>query len=317
MVYPRQLHKKSEGNKMLKKMKKTKLALFACAAVSVSFVAQLSTVAMAADFSPKAGLYYKKEVGDVVFHTYTSPIKYGASASVVIETPEGLIIQDVQQNKPQMDDLKALVDSLEKPLKRVYLSHGHDHHYLGLETFAGLPVYARTSTTEHIEAEGEKELAAAKDKFGDMVPYTKVVVPNYEIKDGEEVVAGVKIVNSVPFMSLTGPCNFMSFPDQKVIIGHHLAYNGVHVPMPGTAPRIEAVKKLQNDGYEYVIGGHGIPSDIDEYVAETVAYNTKLAEVVKSSKNVAEAKAKMMEAYPNWGGVFLLDKILPAHFAKK
>ena len=37
---------------------------------------------------------------------------------------------------------------------------------------------------------------------------------------GEDIVDGVKFVNSSPVMALTGPVNFMEFPDQKVLIHH-------------------------------------------------------------------------------------------------
>jgi hypothetical protein len=74
-----------------------------------------TTASFAQPFAPKQGLYYAKEVGGVKFHVYTSPMPAGASASVVIETKNSLILQDVQQNKPQMDDLKSLTQSLGNP----------------------------------------------------------------------------------------------------------------------------------------------------------------------------------------------------------
>ncbi|MFC1780874.1 twin-arginine translocation signal domain-containing protein [Planctomycetota bacterium] len=82
-------------------------------------------------FAPQQGLYYTKE--GVKFHVYTSPMAAGASASVIIETTDSLILQDVQQNKVQMDELKSLIQSIGKPLRRIYISHDHDHHWAGLE----------------------------------------------------------------------------------------------------------------------------------------------------------------------------------------
>ena len=61
----------------------------------------VTTASWAQPFAPKQGLYYVKEVGGVKFHVYTSPMPAGASASVVIETKNSLILQDVQQNKAQ------------------------------------------------------------------------------------------------------------------------------------------------------------------------------------------------------------------------
>lgn len=275
------------------------------------------TPASAGAFTPKAGLYYSKTYGDVTFHTYTTPIKFAASSSVVIETPNSLILQDVQQNKPNNMDLKALIASLKKPLKRIYISHSHDHHWIGLEDFPGVPVYAHAATIAGMKKEGADLLAKAKEKFSDkMVPYTKVVIPENMIKPGEEVIDGVKFMYSSPLMALTGPVTFMEFPDQKVLIHHHLAYNGVHVPMGGVDFRMAALKFFKGKGYDYIIAGHGIPGSPEAFFDATIDYYAKLGAAVKSSADPAGAKEKMMQAFPDWGGVFLLDALLPRHYKK-
>jgi hypothetical protein len=149
-----------------------------------------------------------------------------------------------------------------------------------------------------------------------MVPYTQVIVPQNVIKPGEDIVDGVKFVNSSPIMALTGPVNFMEFPDQKVLIHHHLAYNGVHVPMLHIDFRMAALKFFQNKGYDYVIAGHGIPSGPDVFFNAALDYYAKLDKAVKGSSDAAGAKEKMIQAFPEWGAVFLLDALLPMHYKK-
>lgn len=285
--------------------------------ISLTLILGSTFSASAADFTPKAGLYYSKTFGDVTFHTYTTPIKFGASVCVVIETPNSLILQDVQQHKPNNMDLKALIASLKKPLKRIYISHDHDHHWIGLEEFPGVPVYANAATIATMKKEGADMLAKAKEKFGDkMVPYTKLVVPENMIIPGEEIVDGVKIVHGSPITALTGPVNFMEFPDQKVLIHHHLGYNGIHVPMAGIPFRTAALKFFQAKGFDYIIGGHGIPSSPDAFFESALFYYAKLDAAVKGSADPAGAKEKMVQAFPEWGGVFLLDALLPMHYKK-
>jgi hypothetical protein len=292
-------------------------SLYLSIALALTIVFSVCTSASAGAFSPKAGLYYSKTYGDVTFHTYTTPIKFAASASVVIETANSLILQDVQQNKPNNMDLKALIVSLKKPLKRIYISHNHDHHWIGLEEFPGVPVYANAATIDTMKKEGADLLAKAKEKFSDkMVPYTKVVVPENMITPGEEVIDGVTFVHGSPVMALTGPVNFMEFPDQNVLIHHHLAYVDVHVPMPPAGMRAKALEDMKAKGYKYFIGGHGTPCDAETFFRETIGYFTKLDEVVKSTTNPAPAVEAMKQAYPSWGGVFLLDQMMPMHFKK-
>ena len=274
-------------------------------------------VAAAAEFNPQAGLYYRYDTPSVTFHTYTTPIPQAASASVIIETPNALVLQDVQLAAPNNMELKALINSLKKPLKRIIISHDHDHHWIGLELFEGVPVYANAATIQSIKEKGADMLANAKEQFGEeMVPYKKVVVPENMIKPGMEVIDGIRFVYSTPMMELTGPVNFIELPDQKVLIHHHLAYNGVHVPLPPIGPRLDALKQLKGIGYDYLIGGHGIPSDPDAYFDAAMGYYTRLGESVKSSPDPKMAKEKMIQAYPNWGGVFLLDMMLPAYYKK-
>lgn len=276
-----------------------------------------ASVAVAGTFTPKAGNYYIHKVQGVIFHTYTTPTAFGASASVVIETPNKLILQDVQQNKTNNLEVLALIDSLKKPVDRIYISHNHDHHWAGLEMYPGIPVYASNATIAGIEKEGAQLLAGLKEKFGEEeVPYKKVVIPSHVQNQGEVVIDGVKIIFDTPMMNLTGPVTFMEFPDQKVLIHHHLAYVDVHVPMPPAGVRAAALEKLKEKGYEYFIGGHGTPCEAEKYFSETIGYFSRLDQVVKNAATPAEAVESMKETYPQWGAVFLLEAIMPANFKK-
>jgi glyoxylase-like metal-dependent hydrolase (beta-lactamase superfamily II) len=284
----------------------------------LSLILFVSTASSAQPFTPKQGLYYMKEVGGVKFHVYTSPMPAGASASVVIETKNALILQDVQQNKPQMDDLKSLIQSIGKPLRRIYISHDHSHHWAGLETFPGIPVYANQPTIDAMKQKGEGELQALKSQFGaEAIPYAKVIVPGNVVEAGsQEVVYGVRFVFSSPAPQLTGPVIFMEFPDQKVMITHHLAYVGVHVPLPPVDGRLAKLNEMKGKDWAWVIGGHGIPVPGPEYFSKTIDYYTTLGKVIKESPDAATAKDKMLKAYPSYGGVVLLDLLLPGFFQK-
>jgi glyoxylase-like metal-dependent hydrolase (beta-lactamase superfamily II) len=284
----------------------------------LSLILLATTASSAQPFALKQGLCYMKEVGGVKFHVYTSPMPAGASASVVIETKDSLILQDVQQNKPQMDDLKSLIQSLGKPLRRIYISHDHSHHWAGLEMFPSIPAYANQATIDTMKQKGEGELLAIKNQFGpEAIPYAKVIVPGNVVEAGsEEVIDGVRFVFSSPAPQLTGPVIFTEFPDQKVMITHHLAYVGVHVPLPPVDGRLAKLNEMKGKDWAWVIGGHGIPVAGPEYFSKTIDYYTTLGRVIKESPDAATAKDKMMKAYPSYGGVVLLDLLLPGFYQK-
>ena len=63
-------------------MKKRNLSIIITLALAIIVAACMP--ASAATFTPKAGLYYVKAYDNVTFHTYTTPIKFAASASVVM-----------------------------------------------------------------------------------------------------------------------------------------------------------------------------------------------------------------------------------------
>ena len=296
---------------------KTRLITFAalcCLLISLG----AGATAAAADFRPQAGLYYVNVAQGVTFHTYTTPLAEGATASVIIETPHALILQDVQVTQPCNDDLNALIASLNKPLTRIYLSHDHDHHWLGLAAFEGVPVYAGASTIATIQEHGESLLAGAKHQYGEeLVPYTNVPVPEHELPAGEEIIDGVRFVYSTPFPELTGAVTWTEFPDQQVVIMHHLAYNGVQLPVPPIDARIEALTQLQGGiMYNYIICGHGVPTDADDYYEATLGYYKTLGSIVGEAPDVVTAKEVLLQAYPDWGGGFFLDMMLPAYYQK-
>lgn len=97
-----------------------------------------AVAAQAATFEAKAGQIITKDVGGIKFHTYVTE---GVSDHV-IETPSSLILVDVAQVKASNDELKAFIASLGKPLARIYISHDHAHHWIGLPDFPNVPVYA-------------------------------------------------------------------------------------------------------------------------------------------------------------------------------
>ena len=84
--------------------------------------------------------------------------------------------------------------------------------------------------------------------------------------------------------------------------------------MPPPMARAAALEELKKKGYVYLIAGHGIPAGPEVFYDATIGYFTKLDMVIKTSADPAAAKAKMIAAYPTWGGVFLLDAILTAHY---
>jgi hypothetical protein len=269
--------------------------------------------AQAATFDAKDGQIITKDVGGIKFHTYVT----AGVSDHVIETPKSLILVDVAQVKANNGELKAFMASLGKPLARIYISHDHAHHWIGLLDFPNVPVYALPDVITFIREKGPEELARARQRLGEQaVPYTDVVVPEHAVQLGQDTIDGVSLVLTNPEVSFLKGNLYIEFPAQKAIIHHHLAYVGAHVPMPPIDPRIELLKAYQARDYNWVMAGHGVPLEGPAYFAKAIDYYTTLAKVLSETTDPAAAKARMKAAYPDYAGDALLDRLLPGFFKK-
>ena len=75
--------------------------------------------------------------GAAKIHAYApSP---GASTTHVIETNDGLVVIDAQMTVPDAREAIAYVRSLNKPIRRLIVSHAHPDHWLGLGEWGDVP----------------------------------------------------------------------------------------------------------------------------------------------------------------------------------
>jgi hypothetical protein len=299
---------------MMKSRKRRTLGMLVSAILLTFFF----SLAHAAEFVPKTGNYYVKEIGGVRFHTYATPLPAGAGSSHIIESQNGLVMVDTLQNRGDNEELKRLVESLKKPLRRIYISHAHEHHWVGLEMFPGAPVYTIETTLNQIKEQGAQKLQGLKKQFGEeAIPYKQVVIPQHVVKPGEEKVEGVLfrfIDPAEPFVE--DDILFIEFPEQKALIHHHLAYVGLQLPMPPIPARLDVLKQYKAKNYNWVMAGHGIPSPGNEFFDKAAEYLATAQKLIQESPDVKTAKEKLVKAYPTYGGVFLLDLLLPAFYKK-
>jgi len=264
----------------------------------------------------KHGKVIVKEIGGVTFHTYMVQ----GMVSHIIETNNFLILQDTVRNGPHNEELKNYLESIGKTLNRIIISHGHDHHWVGLEMFPDVSIYANAETIKEIQEYGDQMLQKLKERKGEkLIPYKTAVVPQHVITPGEETIDGVLFRFIIPTQEFLSGFRygervlFTELPKQRAIIHHHLAYVGLHFPPPPIPDRIKMLKQLKAKKYNWVMAGHGIPLG-HEFFDKAVAYYETAQKVIEESSDVKTAKKKLMTAYPNYEGESLLDLLLPFHF---
>ena len=250
------------------------------------------------------GEVFSKQEGSITLHDYVSST---GGAAQIVET-DRLVVFDVPGNAPQNEEFKAFADSLGKPVEAVVISHAHEHHWLGVDTlFPGVKIYSTQAAAINGDA-GKKALEAARASMGtEMVPYTSV--PEVEpLADGSKKLGGVEY----EFMSLPDlGASIIALPAGKMVMTHHLGYVGVHVPMPPFEARLAQLQKLKNEGYTWMVGGHGVPAESDLLIDNVAEYYAFVDRTVKESGSTEEAVERIVAQYPEYGLVPLLDAFVP------
>ena len=246
-------------------------------------------------------------------HSYQCPQDSEMVCSQVIETKNKLVIVDAQQFIPYAQELRRYADGLNKPIDRVIITHSHPDHWMGLELFTDIPIYALPETKDEIEKTGDYLVQYKRDQFGDLITSSKFV-PTHIMREGTEKIDGLtytftKVVDSEISFSL-----YMELPELKTLVAQDLVYNHVY-PCVGEMNKkgeylfdgwVKVLKHLQTKGYEIVLSGHGEPADstIFQEMIEYIEYSKQLFE---SGIGEQGLKQKLIERYPNYCITELLD----------
>lgn len=229
-----------------------------------------------------------QQTGKVKVHTYSAE---GANAVIVENTK--LVVFDSFGGSEADKGLKGFIDSLKKPVERVFISHGDDHHWIGINTlFPDADIYSTDADAIKKNPKG----AALPVKF---------------ISDKKLTLDGVTYEFTV-YADLGAWV--IKLPAQKIAMIHHLGYAGFHVPLPPLDTRLDILKGLASEGYAWFIGGHGSSMAAGKYISAVESYNKSVKKAVLAYKTPAEAKTGLVNEYPNWGGDYLLDIFLPMFY---
>lgn len=128
-------------------------------------------------------------------HTYVSSEKGIFANAYLLETADGVVAVDATLTVSDARGLRAQLDALGKPLRAVFLTHGHPDHYNGVTELVagseGVPVYATAGVGRVIREWDQRKEQQWKGMFGEEWP-AKRTFPNHQVADGETVnVAGL------------------------------------------------------------------------------------------------------------------------------
>ncbi|WP_076791363.1 MBL fold metallo-hydrolase [Chlorobium sp. KB01] len=208
------------------------------------------------------------EQGNVTIHCCASPDDGERVNAQIIETTNALVVVDCMLMRPHASELRHYVDSLGKPIDRLFITHAHPDHWFGIEYFQDVDSYAYPETIEEIKGFAGLAIGFHRSQHGDLV-IDAPILPNHIIESESIVVDGImlklhKVTAAEDLYMLV-----VELPSEKILIAQDLIYNKVHFFVGQRSPDgtmcfdgwATALRKFDHNAYDLVLPGHGVPCD--------------------------------------------------------
>jgi glyoxylase-like metal-dependent hydrolase (beta-lactamase superfamily II) len=256
-----------------------------------------------------------KRAGDVRVHTFVASFEGDniANATHIIESRNCLVLVDAQFLAPYARQFRQYADGLGKPIDRLYVSHRHPDHWLGLgEAFGDVPVHALAETATFIQEHGEQ----SRDdhwKLGGLVP-ERVVVPQEIVKPGEAVIDGVRYTFEEVTDTEIDALLAIRLPDLGVQFVQDLVYSGTHLYLTSHLRNwARVLQEMLISDDELFMPGHGLPADKFE-VARNIEYLAAAGQAIADGLSGTAFKDFMLRRYPERKCPGIFDIYLPRLF---
>lgn len=249
--------------------------------------------------------------------------------STIVESETELTLVDVGINAAPPNsgidltnsgkELRAYANAINKPMS-VIVTHPHIDHFMNLDNFTDVPVYAET-----------KNAAALLADAG----FKNVYPGNVTSVAGSKSIGGFEFHFGNVSGTEAAENGYLYIPSEKAVFTGDLTAVNRHsfirdyTPLDGTdelSVWIDALKgmKTQTSGYEYVFVGHvGYETDVVGNFDKTIGYLTDAQGLIKGTKNLhtggkatsnQEVVDELKYLYPNYGEGGLLFSLPNAFF---
>jgi glyoxylase-like metal-dependent hydrolase (beta-lactamase superfamily II) len=239
-------------------------------------------------------------------HTYTAPDDGWVVNTHFIELPSQLIAIDAQYTIPYAKRALTYAATLSKPVTRLYVTHYHPDHLMGASAF-GLPIRSLAEVKAKIDAVGDRVASEEHEKFPDAIP-SHADKPGIIVTPGSETIEGVNF----EFLHLqhaeTEHALMIGLPEHRILITQDLIYNRVHVFISERAfdSWSANLERYKADCYEKILPGHGEPGGRELY-DHMETYLSKAREFLSQATGGDDLKARLIAAFPDFGGGAILD----------
>lgn len=274
----------------------------ASGAIVPAFAAGGTALAESQTATPAKGQIIINPRPGVTFHTYLASARGASVTSHVIETERALYLVDCQFLQTGAGELKAYVESLGKPLRRIMLSHPHPDHFSGYaRNFGGVDFLttakvAEVMDTRWIQSGRIKDL---QGPFGSEAP-EQFVKPEAGLTTGVQELDGVPmVVTSYEDAESASQLTF-HFPEAGALVVQDLSYsNAHHFPLGNNANWIKVLEELQQVDAGLILCGHGMPAGKGT-LDNSRRYLTLLQKLVDTEDSAEAVVDALVAEYPNY-----------------
>lgn len=186
------------------------------------------------------------------------------------------------------------------------------YHAAGASFLPSVKSYGTESSVKYnAEGGGAGLIANFKNAFGDAFDAEKVN-PDVIMADGETELGGIKFI-----IKSNAEAYDIEIPEINSVYTHMLGHN-CHSIVAG-CPHADGIISVLNyylrKGFDLVLTSHYTPEDLKD-VKTKIDYLYSLKDISETCENGEEMKKKVMEKYPEYGGLNYLDMTVNMFFAK-
>lgn len=236
----------------------------------------------------------------------------------ILEGPDGLVVVDGQLTVSDADTVRTVLESIDKPVAGMILTHGHPDHYAGagrmLDGF-DVPIVATSGVDGVIRRDDAAKDAIVGPMMGDEWPQSRRF-PDEIVETGATVrLGGVELTVRDVGPGESHDDTLWTLDDDIVFAGD-VAYNGMHAYLADGrfAEWLDLLTALEGEFEDDVklYVGHGAPTDRSALGRQRV-YVEAFVEAVDENRNRNEQQrhdavvARMCEIVPNDRLLFLME----------
>jgi glyoxylase-like metal-dependent hydrolase (beta-lactamase superfamily II) len=241
---------------------------------------------------------------------------WSPTSATLIYGDHDAILVDTLATYDQVDALADWIDKKGRRLSRIYITHGHGDHWLGLarliQRFPGAMGLATAEVLARAEFEAaDPSMARYWDRIfpGEVPAAAEKVLPQLLTTDTLDLEGDELRVIRIG-QADTAESTVLHVPSLAAVVTGDLAYNGVHM-MTAETGEAERAQWIANLGEiaalepTFVVAGHKkVENNNDpKIIGESQQYLRDFSRIAADETTAAGIVARMVERYPDWDNV--------------